>query len=217
MVLAATDGHSAQTLVYLHLLEKIRSGQLPGGTHIVSATVADELGVSRIPVREAIRQLATEGFLQLRSNRGAIVTSLSREQIVELCEIRSVLEGLAMVHASTQMKQREFAEAELALQRLAAAGSDIDWFVRAHEQFHDVFLTNCGRPQLVNEIKRQYTVFEPYLRINLRRSPTALKNTVAEHADLLEVVKKGGQSVVETSTRQHIMRMDLQEILNGFT
>jgi DNA-binding GntR family transcriptional regulator len=206
---------SAQALAYHHLLEEIRSGRMPGGTHIVAEAAAQALGISRIPVREAIRQLASEGFVQLRSNRGATVTMLGAEQIEELSEIRAALEGLAMARAATRMKPEDFAEAELALQRLDAARGDPDWFVRAHDQFHEVFLVACGRPRLVAEIRRYRTYFEPYLRMNIRRSANALNNTLAEHASLLAAVRNGDPQLIDSEMRAHVMRMDVRDMLRS--
>jgi DNA-binding GntR family transcriptional regulator len=86
---------SATDEAYDHLHEMVRTGRLPGGTHVTNEAVAQALGISRIPVREAMRQLATEGFLTIRSNGGATVTSLSPDEVLDLYEMRAVLEGLA--------------------------------------------------------------------------------------------------------------------------
>jgi DNA-binding GntR family transcriptional regulator len=72
------------------LRERIVSGTLPAGTKIDQQALAEELGVSRMPVREALRRLSAEGFVQLISHRGAVVAELSHDEIIEVYEMRGV-------------------------------------------------------------------------------------------------------------------------------
>jgi len=206
-------GLSAQALAYHHLSEEIRSGRLEGGTHVVAESIAQALGISRMPVREAIRQLATEGFMTIRSNRGAVVTSLGREEIAELYEMRAVLEGFAMRLAVARIDEQGLGEAEIALQRLDRSRHDVDWFVSAHDQFHDALLRYCPRPRLVSEIKRIRSATEPYLRITLRMSPTATSNTTREHREVLDQVSGGDPDVAEAGMRAHILATDVEKLL----
>jgi DNA-binding GntR family transcriptional regulator len=205
-------GQSAQALAYNYLIDEIRSGRLRGGTHVVADKVARTLGISRMPVREAIRQLSTEGFMSIRSNRGAVVTSLGREEIVELYEMRAVLEAFAMRLVTARIDSQGLEEAEIALQRLDRARTDPDWFISAHDQFHDAFLAYCPRPRLVDEIRRIRHATEPYLRMTLRVSSTALGNTTREHADVIEQVRSRDPDVAEAGMREHILRIDVEEL-----
>jgi DNA-binding GntR family transcriptional regulator len=101
---------TAQQVAYIHLQDRIVSGALVTGSRINSDMVAAELGISRMPVREAIRQLDAEGYVTIRPNRGAIVTTRSREQIVELFEIRAVLEGMALRFAARNANESMVAD-----------------------------------------------------------------------------------------------------------
>ncbi len=204
---------SARAIAYRHLLGEIRSGHLTGGTHIAAETVAQALGLSRMPVREALRQLASEGFVTLRSNRGALVTPLGAAEISELYEMRAVLEGLAMRTVAERIDGPGLSEAEIALERLSRARHDVDWFVQAHDQFHDSLTRYCQRPRLVSEIERIRSTTEPYLRITLRMSPTAISNTVREHTDVLEAVRSGDPDRAEAAMRQHILDSDIADLL----
>ncbi len=199
-------GLSAQALAYKHLSDEIRSGRLPGGTHVAAETVAQQLSISRMPVREAIRQLASEGYMTMRSNRGAIVTELAPQDVAELFEIRAALEGFAAALIAARIDAEGLHEAEIALQRLERARSDVDWFVRAHDQFHDIFLQYCPRPRLVAEVVRFRTATEPCLRINLRNCPTALVNTVDEHREVLAAMGSGDSAASEACMRSHILQ-----------
>ncbi|MCL4186471.1 MAG: GntR family transcriptional regulator [Rhodobacteraceae bacterium] len=207
------QGLSAQARAYRYLFEEIRCGRLAGGTHVVAEGVAQALGVSRMPVREAIRQLASEGYLTLRSNRGAVVTALGPEEITELFEMRAVLEGHAAGLVASRIDAEGLEEVALSLQRLDRARRDIDWFVRAHDQFHDALLRYCPRPRIVAEIVRIRTATEPYLRLTLRMSPTALAFTLAEHQEVLDALRTGSGETAEACMRRHILATDIVSIL----
>src|SRR5687767_7810298 len=86
---------TAQEEAYTYLREAILSGHYPGGTRLDLNEIARAVRASRMPVREAIRQLDAEGLVSIRPNRGAVVTQLTADDIVELFETRAVLEGLA--------------------------------------------------------------------------------------------------------------------------
>ena len=207
------QGQSAQAQAYSYLLAEIRSGRLKGGTHVVADRIASALGVSRMPVREAIRQLASEGFMTIRSNRGALVTALGAEEIGELYEMRAVLEGFAMRLVTTRIDRQGLDEAEIALERLDRARENVDWFITAHDQFHDVFLDYCPRPRLVAEIKRIRRATEPYLRMTLKVSSTAVQNTTAEHTELLSAIRSGDPDNAEAAMRNHVLRIDVEALV----
>ncbi len=206
-------GQSAQGLAYHFLLGEIRSGRLAGGTHVVADRVAHTLGISRMPVREAIRQLSSEGFMTIRSNRGAVVTSLGRDEIMELYEMRAVLEGFSMRMVATLIDAKGLEEAEIALHRLDRARHDVGWFITAHDQFHDVLLAYCPRKRLVGEIERIRRATEPYLRMTLRVSSTAMQNTTLEHREVLDQIRSGDPDVAEAGMRKHILRIDVDALV----
>lgn len=207
------QGRSAQSQAYAYLLDEIRSGRLGGGTHVVADKIASTLGISRMPVREAIRQLSSEGFMTIRSNRGAVVTALGVEEIGELYEMRAVLEGFAMRLVATRIDRQGLDEAEIALTRLDRARDDTDWFVTAHDQFHDVLLDYCPRPRMVEEIRRIRRATEPYLRMTLKVSSTAVQNTTAEHSELLDAIRSGDPDTAEAAMRNHVLRTDVEALL----
>jgi len=206
------EGRSAQAQAYSYLLTEIRAGRLEGGTHVVADRIASALGISRMPVREAIRQLSSEGFMTIRSNRGAVVTELGVEEIRELYEIRAVLEGFATRLVTTRIDGQGLDEAEIALARLDRARGNVDWFITAHDKFHDVFLEYCPRPRMLDEIRRTRRATEPYLRMTLKVSSTAVRNTTAEHAELLAAIRSGDPRTAETAMRDHILRIDVEAL-----
>jgi DNA-binding GntR family transcriptional regulator len=117
---------SAVREAYEFLRRRIRDGQLQSGVRIKAEEVAAELGISRMPVREALRQLDTEGLVTIRPNRGAVVTRLGPDEILELFEMRAALEGIAIRRAVSRFDEDNFEEIGLILSRLDRARPDID-------------------------------------------------------------------------------------------
>ncbi len=91
---------SMREKAYFHLQRKILSGELPAGTPLSEASIARELGSSRTPLREAVRQLAAEGFLREIPNRGSLVVEFSKRDVAELYELREALEVYAVGKAA---------------------------------------------------------------------------------------------------------------------
>lgn len=207
------NGGGAGEEAYVYLLDEIRSGRLEGGAHITAEHVAGELGISRIPVREAMRRLASEGFITIRSNRGAFVTDLSPDDILELYEMRAVLEGLAIRYSAARFDARGFHHGNALLDSLDKARIDPAWFVSAHNDFHDHINAYCPRPRLVGEIARLRTVAEPYLRMTILHSPTAHAETLREHREILESLEARDPDRCEAMMRAHVLGTDVLKLL----
>jgi DNA-binding GntR family transcriptional regulator len=125
-------------LVYEDLRRRVLSGELAPGTRVQIAKVAEELGVSDIPVREGIKRLEFDGLLQSTAHKGASVTLLSREEVEELYVIRSELECLATRRAGERITPAQIAALRqiLATMADAEAGGDTDEASRRHHEFH---------------------------------------------------------------------------------
>ena len=207
---------SAQRHAYNHLREGIRSGRLRGGERVVAEDAAAELSLSRMPVREAIRQLATEGLLTLRPNRGAVVTELAPDDIMELFEMRAALEGLAVRKAVTRLDADTEDQLFLTLRRLARATNAVDEFIRRHDEFHGEVCALGGRGWLVSETERLRGAVEPYLRLYYTQHERA-RHSAEEHALVLEALITRQPGHAEQVWRQHVLSTvpELLEFLCG--
>lgn len=194
---------SAFDHAYDFLKTRIREGSLASGARIKAEDVATELGISRMPVREAIRRLDSEGLVTIRPNRGAIVAVLGAEEILELFEMRSVLEGLVIRRAIGKFDEDGFEELELRLNRLGRVGDDVDRWIVRHNEFHDYICSVSGGRRLVQEVRRLRTAVEPYLRMALDL-PQA-EGVVAEHRSLVEAIRRGDAQAAEVEMRQHVL------------
>jgi DNA-binding GntR family transcriptional regulator len=202
------DMQSAQAQAYMLIRDRIRSGRLAGGSRVVAEDISLELSVSRMPVREAIRQLDSEGLLMIRPNRGAVVVELGVEELGELFEMRAVLEGLAARRALPQLDEDAEDRLFLALRRLKRAASSVDVFIEQHNALHALI---CGlgsiggdRGRLAAETERLRTAVEPYLRLYFTDHGGA-DTTSAEHGELVEVLLSRDPDAVETAMRRHIL------------
>lgn len=195
---------TAQQLAYIHLQDQIISGALPGGSRLKPEALAQNLGISRMPVREAIRQLNAEGYITIRPNRGAIVTSRTPEQVLELFEMRAVLEGLAARVAAVAGDRHAVDDLEPFLVRLRRVRHDHFAWVERHDEFHDHVCELSGRERLCTEIRRLRLAVRPYLRLFLRanKEPEIAGH---EHERILEAIRSGNGKRAETVMRSHVM------------
>jgi DNA-binding GntR family transcriptional regulator len=192
---------SAQQQAYLFLREQIQAGRLAGGERIRLEDVAAELGVSRMPVREAIRQLDTEGLLTIRPNRGAVVTVFSPDHLTELFEMRAVLEGLCARRAAPSFDEDAGDELTLLVNRLNRAQGNPDLWIERHEAFHDFICRRAGRPHVLAEARRLRASVEPYLRLSLMRLND---ETARQHRELVDVMLSRDPERAEAAMRHHV-------------
>jgi len=188
---------------YTYLRQQIREGRLESGARVKAEDIAAELGLSRMPVREAIRQLDSEGLLTIRPNRGAVVTRLSPDELLELFEMRSALEGLAIRRAVRAFDEEALEELELRLSRLQRAQSDIDQWILKHNDFHDYICARSGGQRLFVEVQRLRTAVEPFLRMGLISASAAASTSV--HRQLIEVIRTGDPDAAERVMRAHVL------------
>lgn len=195
---------SAEAEAYGYMLDRIRRGLLAPGTRLRAEEIAEEIGMSRMPVREALRRLDTEGFVTLRPNRGAVVTGYATEEILELFEMRSVLEGLAARLAAPHFGQAQHEETLDLMARMVRAEKDSDLWILRHQELHRYICALSGRPRLVREIERMHTVLEPYLRIWFTRLEEPLSSQ-QDHETLIAALATRDPADAERAMRDHVL------------
>ena len=173
------------------VLEAIRaeilSGKAAPGTPLRQDHLAERLGVSHIPVREALRQLEAEGLAEIRPRRGAIVTPLSANEFEELTEMRAALEPLALRFAAPHLTEKHFARARRILDHIDR--DDRQWGA-LNTEFHTVLYEPANKPRLVDAILRLQRSAERYLH----QEADVLQNLAAsqrEHRKLLSLLGRG--------------------------
>lgn len=150
--------------IVTRLRERILSGHLPGGLQLRQQQIAQEFGVSRIPVREALSRLEAEGLVTREHNRGCAVASMSLEDIEESLDIRIALEARALRLAIPRMKPADTAALGEVLDRYAKATSPAEW-TELNLEFHLRLYRPAARPRLVRMIEDLIRGTDRYLRI----------------------------------------------------
>jgi DNA-binding GntR family transcriptional regulator len=204
---AAGRGRGFQTAeqhVYEYLRDCILAGRLRGGERINQDETARRLGVSRMPVREAIKRLDSAGFVMNRPHRGAVVTALGPEAMLELFEMRSVLEGLAVALAIPALDDHVIADLEERARRMREAQSAPARWVDLHDDFHDVICRLAPRPRLVAYIANLRQSVAPYLRLYLS-AYTEAEMVGFEHMTLIDAIKHRDPRIAETTMREHVL------------
>jgi DNA-binding GntR family transcriptional regulator len=195
---------TAQQHAYIHIQDQIVSGVLIGGTRLKPETIAHVLGISRMPVREAIRQLDAEGYVTIRPNRGAVVKTRSRDEVVELFEMRAALEGLAVRLGARRATSEMLDDLEMLDERLRRTRSNRVAWVERHDQFHDEVCATSGRQQLRAECRRLRLALSPYLRLYMKVHGNP-ERPGFEHVQIIEALRQGEPDIAERVMRDHVM------------
>ena len=176
------------------ILETIRDSILKGtlkpGEKVAEPELAERFGISRTPIREAFRQLESEGYLTVIPRKGAVVTSLSERDVDEFYAIKSILEGYAARLAASQLSDKDIERLEAINDKLAslAAEGDVKSFFRVHNEFHELFIRAAGNEKLQELIDQVGMKFNR-LRMASLSLPGRMEISVAEHKKIIEAFK----------------------------
>ncbi|MDA8292242.1 MAG: GntR family transcriptional regulator [Actinomycetota bacterium] len=146
----AFDNLTLWQRVYDHLRDEIRQQRLLPGTVLSEVALSEELGVSRGPIREAMGRLASEGLVTIRPRRGAVVRSLTAEELVDAYQVREALESMAVRLAVPRLTKPDLALLEAHVDQMDAHsdGGDLRLFFEANVAFHNLFCELSGNRKL---------------------------------------------------------------------
>ncbi|MDN5343968.1 MAG: hypothetical protein PWQ18_79 [Clostridia bacterium] len=192
-------------IVFEALREAIISGHLKAGERLMEVQLAEEMGVSRTPVREAIRKLELEGFVVMIPRKGAYVADLSTKDIADVFEIRSALEALAAGLACERITEEELDELERLLIKVAecAETNDLATLVGVDTQFHDILYRasrNDRLAQIINNLREQIQRF----RTISMGTPGRMWETLKEHKQLVEAITARDVELAQRLAQEHI-------------
>jgi DNA-binding GntR family transcriptional regulator len=187
------------------LREAIVKGVFKSGVQLRQDALAAELGVSRIPIREALRKLEAEGLVTIHQNRGAVVSNLSGAEIQEIYEIRILLESAALRLAIPRMTDETYRQAEEALREMHMEEETIRW-INLNRRFHSILYGPADRPRLLSLINTLRTNVDRYVSIYI----SLLNNrnqAQREHATILEACKRGDPKAAVRALQLHLERV----------
>ncbi len=202
-----TDVGTLSNRVYTILEEAILQGKVKAGERLIEEELAGTLGVSRAPIREALRMMQKEGLIVISPRKGAVVNSISPEEVAEFYEVSSALEGLAVKIFCRQCTEEELA----GLQKLYAEmekqvkKKDIVQYRKLNRQFHET-LINGSKNKKIKEIcgtlQKQISWFQ-----NMNLSLTGrVELSLAEHKRIIDAFVRKDPEAAAAAAGEHIIR-----------
>jgi len=195
---------SRQEAVAAALRLDILQGRIPAGARLDIDEIANRHGVSRTPVRDALKQLEGEGLIQVLPYRGVEVTRLTAENLRELFAIRIALERLALAQAAVEVTEAELTQLRRILRRMDRYAVRDEAWMRLNAAFHDGVHAASRWPRLIEMIRVQRTNVERYVRAGAADLGVAQQQ--AEHWQMIEAMAARQPELAATLIAQHLSR-----------
>lgn len=185
------------------LRQAILRGTIPGGSRLVQKDVARDLQVSTTPVREALRDLATEGLIRLDPHRGAIVHRLSYDETREIHDICKLLEPEAMKQATKCITDQTLAEAEALIAQMADETDPGRW-ADLNRQFHGVVIQDINSKYLLDILRTLRDTAAMYVGVAIQEKPGQTDKANEDHREFLDVLRHGNMRRAAELSKRHL-------------
>lgn len=195
-------------IVYEELKRQILIGEIAPGTRMMEVELADDMGVSRTPVREAIRKLEKEGLVSIEPRRGAYASDISIKDMVDVMEVRQDLEGMAAGLAAAKATDSEKADLITATEeyRNAVESGDVEEIIKWDEAFHKLIVNCSGNKtlvQLVSQVQElalrfRYIYYDDFSRF---------EGQPQEHKEIVDAIVSGDAEKARRAADEHISRL----------
>lgn len=199
------NANSLSAKVFEELEDGILSGQIPSGESLIELKLSSEMGVSRTPVREAIRMLEQKGLVQIIPNKGAVVLGISEKDLKDIYTIRMYIEGLASRWAAENINEEQMRELTeiVDLQEFynikQANGKINDLDSRFHEKIYEI----SGSRTLQHTLSDLHHMIQRYRKLSFSTQGRAQK-AIQEHREILDAICRHDEGEAERLTIQHI-------------
>ena len=205
-LLSEQDRATLQYKVTSKLREVILKGEFKEGERLIQEEWAAKLGVSRMPIRDALKQLEVEGLVRIEPRRGAIVTPISSEDINEIYELRALLEGEAVVQSMPNLTEEDLQELEHLYRKMTAlknSEKDMEEYTKLNKKFHEVLLSGCKWrriQQMIDTLWKGIPQYTPSLIFD------DLQEKHEEHRAMIDFIKRKDAEQLRKMMRKHILR-----------
>ena len=195
-------------MVYEELKMQILKGSIIPGTRMMEVELAEEMGVSRTPIREAIRKLEKEGLVTIEPRRGAYASMISTEDMVEILEVRQDLEGLAAYFAADRMTGEQMAELKEVSNNYneAVKRGKMEDMIKYDTRFHHIIVESCRNKilvQMIEQLQELVLRFRYIYYDNFRRA----ENMPEEHEAIVAAISEGDADKARAAADIHIDRL----------
>jgi DNA-binding GntR family transcriptional regulator len=195
---------TAQEAVLAELRRSILEGELAPGAQILQDRIAEQLGVSRVPVREALKMLEGEGQVSYAPHRGYFVTELDAAELMEVYQIRDILEAEAVTRALPHLGDDDYERMQEAVDDMEAAEGegDIVALTAANRRFHFALMEPCGMPRLLRIIRQLWDSTDPYRSVYFGHERHR-KTVRQEHRAILRAVRERNADELVRELTEH--------------
>lgn len=178
--------------VLLSLREAILSGRFEPGEKLDQAVIASELDVSRTPIREALKVLETEGFVEIRSYKGVYLSTITKKEVHDIYEIRWIIESEMVRQATSLISDEALKVMDELLNSLYAQNNQSieDWYQEIDKQFHGMIASNCTNILLTEILEKLNNRILRVRSFAIRQHSTHVDVSHQEHINILEAMKK---------------------------
>ena len=202
----ATAAGSKSERAYAAIKARIIDGAYSPGYRLVLAKIAEDLGVSVVPVREAIRRLEAEGLVTFERNVGATVAGIDPTEYLYTMQTLSIIEGAATALSAPLIGEADIARARALNQEMRACLEHFDplRFTRLNQDFHSVLFEHCPNPHILDLVHRGWNRLAALRSSTFRFVPGRAQDSVAEHEALLRLLETGASAgEIEKAARLH--------------
>ena len=211
-----SDRYSLRGQVFHKIRDDILNGKYREHDELKEIKIGKELGVSRTPVREALRQLELEGLVQIIPNRGAFVTGISADDVRDIYMIRARLEGLCAHWATERInkEQMERMEENVYLSEFHAGKGHMEQIAELDNQFHHILYDACGSKMLEHLL----IDYHEYVGRVRRRTLSTIERSTAsnkEHRAIMEAIRAGNADLAERLASEHMYSAYDNMVRNG--
>ncbi|MBY0223570.1 GntR family transcriptional regulator [Mammaliicoccus sciuri] len=194
---------SAQLIAYETIREKIINGAFPGGMKLVEVQLAEEIGVSRTPIREAIRRLEQEGLIKRKK-----VIKPSEKDLRHMFQMRTLIESHAAKMAATYMSEKRIVQLRSSIH--LAQRSNTEGTVKANKEFHDLIVQECRNPIMIETVDKMQSIIYLFSKtVVVHERPLLLE----EHMKICDAIEQRKPELASSLMEEHL-KADLEFTLN---
>jgi len=171
------------------LREEIIKGSLKPGQRISEVSISEKFNISRTPVREALWQLESEGFITIIPRKGAVISTISENDIKDFYETRSLLEGYVAAQSIEKFTDNDIKKLNALNKKMESYHKKNDWrnFYKAHNDFHKILIKNCENELLKNMLESVYKRFQRFrLTLTLLNK---VEGSIEQHWQIIDSIK----------------------------
>lgn len=213
-----TDRYSLRGRVFHHLRDDILNGTYKEHEELKEMALSEALGVSRTPVREALRQLELEGLVTIIPNRGAYVTGITKKDVEDIYAIRALLEGLCARWAAEHItkEQMDALEETIVLSEFHASKKHAQQLTELDNQFHDLLYEACNSKMLEHQLKDYHEYVMRVRKKNFSDTERGME-AVKEHRQIMEAIRDRDAGRAETLATLHIRNAYANMCISGLS